>query len=205
VVLVMGVNGSGKTTTAAKLAARYGRAGDSVLLVAADTYRAGAIDQLNLWARRIGVPCVSGAPGGDPAAVAFDGVEAGLTRGVSLVLIDTAGRLHTQEGLMEELRKVGRVVGRKQPGAPHEVFLVLDGTVGQNALQQARLFAEAIPPTGLVVTKLDGTAKGGAVVALRRQLAVPIRFLGVGEGIDDLVEFDPRAFAQDLVASGDEA
>jgi fused signal recognition particle receptor len=205
VVLIMGVNGSGKTTTAAKLAARYRQEGESVLLVAADTYRAGAIDQLNLWAERIGVPCVSGAPGGDPAAVAFDGVEAGLKRGVSVVLIDTAGRLHTQEGLMEELRKVGRVIGRKLPGAPHEVFLVLDGTVGQNAIQQARLFAEAIPPTGLVVTKLDGTAKGGAVVALRRQLDVPVRFLGLGEGVEDLIPFDPRAFAQDLVASTDDA
>jgi fused signal recognition particle receptor len=205
VLLVMGVNGSGKTTTAAKLAARYRQEGDSVLLVAADTYRAGAIDQLNLWAERIGVPCVSGSPGGDPAAVAFDGVEAAVKRGVSVVIIDTAGRLHTQEGLMEELRKVGRVIGRKLPGAPHEVFLVLDGTVGQNAGQQAKLFAEAIPPTGLVITKLDGTAKGGAVVALRSQLAVPIRFLGLGEAADDLEEFDPRRFAEDLVASADES
>jgi fused signal recognition particle receptor len=204
VLLIMGVNGSGKTTTAAKLAARYRRSGDSVLLVAADTYRAGAIDQLNVWAERIGVPSVSGAPGGDPAAVAFDGVGAAMSRGSTLVVVDTAGRLHTQEGLMEELRKVGRVVGRKLPGAPHEVFLVLDGTVGQNAIQQAKLFAQAIPPTGLVVTKLDGTAKGGAVVALRRQLDIPIRFLGLGEGVDDLVPFDPRQFAEDLVASSDE-
>jgi fused signal recognition particle receptor len=205
VVVVMGVNGTGKTTTVAKLAARYRREGDNVLLVAADTYRAGAIDQLKTWAERLGVPCVSGASGGDPAAVAFDGLEAGVARRATLVLIDTAGRLHTQEGLMEELRKLGRVVGRKVAGAPHEAFLVLDGTVGQNAVQQARLFAAAIPPTGLVVTKLDGTARGGAVVGLRRELEIPIRFLGVGEGLEDLVEFDPRQFGRELIASGDDA
>ena len=205
VLLVMGVNGTGKTTTVAKLAARFKRLGDSVLLVAADTYRAGAIDQLKVWADRIGVPCVSGAPGGDPAAVAFDGLEAAVARGASLVIIDTAGRLHTQDGLMEELRKVGRVIGRKIPGAPHETFLVLDGTVGQNAVQQAKVFTEAIPPTGLVITKLDGTARGGAVVAIRRELAVPIRFLGFGETLDDLVEFEPGQFARDLVAAGDDA
>ncbi|MHB1329663.1 MAG: signal recognition particle-docking protein FtsY [Gemmatimonadales bacterium] len=202
VLIVMGVNGTGKTTTVAKLAARYKRQGDSVLLVAADTYRAGAIDQLKTWAERIGVPCVSGAPGGDPAAVAFDGVEAAQARGATLVIVDTAGRLHTQDGLMDELRKVGRVVGRKIEGAPHEVFLVLDGTVGQNAVQQGRQFAQAIQPTGLVVTKLDGTARGGAVVALRRELDVPIRFIGLGEGVDDLREFDARAFATELVESG---
>ncbi|KAB2855463.1 MAG: signal recognition particle-docking protein FtsY, partial [Bauldia sp.] len=204
VLLVMGVNGTGKTTTVAKLAARYRRQGDSVLLVAADTYRAGAIDQLKTWADRIGVPCVSGASGGDPAAVAFDGLEAATARGASLVIIDTAGRLHTQEGLMDELRKVGRVIGRKIPGAPHEAFLVLDGTVGQNAIQQARLFTQAIAPTGLVITKLDGTARGGAVVALRRELAVPVRFIGLGEGLEDLAPFDPRRFAEELVEAGAE-
>ena len=204
VLLVMGVNGTGKTTTVAKLAARYKHQGDQVLLVAADTYRAGAIDQLKTWAERIGVPCVSGAPGGDPAAVAFDGLEAAVARKASLVIIDTAGRLHTQEGLMEELRKVGRVIGRKIPGAPQEAFLVLDGTVGQNAVQQAKLFTEVLAPTGLVITKLDGTARGGAVVALRRELAVPIRFLGYGETLGDLVEFDARQFARDLVATGDD-
>ena len=202
VLLVMGVNGTGKTTTVAKLAARFKRLGDSVLLVAADTYRAGAIDQLKVWADRIGVPCVSGAPGGDPAAVAFDGLEAAVARGASLVIIDTAGRLHTQEGLMDELRKVGRVIGRKIVDAPHEAFLVLDGTVGQNAVQQAKYFTRAIKPTGLVITKLDGTARGGAAVALRRELEVPIRFLGLGEGLDDLVEFDSLAFGRDLVESG---
>lgn len=204
VLLVMGVNGTGKTTTVAKLAARYRRQGDSVLLVAADTYRAGAIDQLKTWADRIGVPCVSGASGGDPAAVAFDGLEAATARGASLVIIDTAGRLHTQEGLMDELRKVGRVIGRKIPGAPHESFLVLDGTVGQNAIQQARLFTQAIAPTGHVITKLDGTARGGAVVALRRELAVPVRFIGLGEGLEDLAPFDPRRFAEELVEAGAE-
>ncbi len=202
VLLVMGVNGTGKTTTVAKLAARYHRAGDAVLLVAADTYRAGAIDQLKTWADRIGIPCVSGAPGGDPAAVAFDGLVAAVARGATLVIVDTAGRLHTQEGLMDELRKVGRVINRRIPDAPHEAFLVLDGTVGQNAVQQAKSFTQALKPTGLVITKLDGTARGGAAVALRRELDVPIRFLGVGEGLDDLIEFDPVAFGRDLVESG---
>ena len=202
VLVVMGVNGTGKTTTVAKLAARFKRHGDSVLLVAADTYRAGAIDQLKIWADRIGVPCVSGVSGGDPAAVAFDGLEAAVARGASLVIVDTAGRLHTQEGLMDELRKVGRVISRKIPDAPHEAFLVLDGTVGQNAVQQAKVFTQAIKPTGLVITKLDGTARGGAAVALRRELDLPIRFLGLGEGLDDLVEFDPEAFGRELVESG---
>ena len=205
VLLVMGVNGTGKTTTVAKLAARYKREGDSVLLVAADTYRAGAIDQLKKWSERLDVPCVTGASGGDPAAVAFDGLEAAVSRGASLVIIDTAGRLHTQEGLMDELKKVGRVIGRKIPDAPHEAFLVLDGTVGQNAVQQGKLFAQVIRPTGLVVTKLDGTARGGAVVALRRDLDVPIRFLGLGEGQDDLVVFDPRRFGEELIAAGEDA
>jgi fused signal recognition particle receptor len=203
VILVVGVNGTGKTTTVAKLAARFQRQGDVVLLVAADTYRAGAIDQLQSWASRIGVACVSGAAGGDPAAVAFDGLDAAIARGATVVIIDTAGRLHTQEGLMEELSKVGRVIARKIPGAPHETFLVLDGTVGQNAVQQARLFTKAIAPTGLVVTKLDGTARGGAVVALRRELDLPIRFLGLGEGIDDLAPFEPRRFAEELIETGD--
>jgi fused signal recognition particle receptor len=200
VVLIMGVNGVGKTTTVAKLAYRLQREGRSVLLAAADTWRAGAIAQLEVWAARLGAPCVSGAAGGDPAAVAFDAVDAAIARGADTVLVDTAGRLHTQEGLMDELRKVARVVGRRTPGAPHEALLVLDGTVGQNAVQQGRLFAEAVRPTGLIVTKLDGTARGGAVVALRRQLGVPIRFLGRGEGVDDLVPFDSRDFARQLLA-----
>ena len=185
-VLVIGVNGVGKTTSVAKLAHRLQRSGKRVLLGAADTYRAGAIAQLQVWAERLGVPCVSGAPGGDPAAVAFDAVDAGLSRSMDVVLIDTAGRLHTQDGLMAELGKVVRVVGKKLPGAPHEVLLVLDGSVGQNAVQQGRMFAQVVKPTGLIVTKLDGTARGGAVVALRRELELPIRFIGTGETLDDL-------------------
>ncbi len=199
VILLIGVNGTGKTTTAAKLARRLQREGRKVLLAAADTYRAGAIGQLQVWAERIGVPCVAGAPGGDPAAVAFDAIEAASSRGLDTVIIDTAGRLHTQEGLMDELRKVVRVVARRLPGAPHEILLVLDGTVGQNAIQQGRLFVEAVSPTGVVVTKLDGTARGGAVTALRRELGLPIRFIGVGESLDDLNAFDARRFAEHLL------
>ncbi len=204
VVLVVGVNGVGKTTTIAKLARRLTRAGDKVLLAAADTYRAGAVAQLELWAERLGLPCVSGSSGGDPAAVAFDAIEAASRRGAGVVIVDTAGRLHTQEGLMDELRKIGRVIARRAPGGPHETLLVLDGTVGQNAVQQGRLFAQAVTPTGLIVTKLDGTARGGAVVALRRELDLPIRFLGTGEAADDLEVFDPSRFAEELVASDEE-
>lgn len=200
VVLFVGVNGVGKTTTVAKVARRLRQQRHTVLLVAADTWRAGAIAQLGVWAERLGVECVAGTQGGDPAAVAFDGAEAAVSRGVEFVLVDTAGRLHTQEGLMDELRKVARVVGRKVAGAPHETLLVLDGSVGQNAVQQGRLFKQAVPLTGLVVTKLDGTARGGAVVALRRELDVPIRFLGRGEGAADLEVFDPAAFARELLA-----
>jgi fused signal recognition particle receptor len=200
VILLIGVNGTGKTTTAAKLARRLQREGRTVLLAAADTYRAGAISQLQVWADRIGVPCVAGAPGGDPAAVAFDAIDAAASRGLDTVIVDTAGRLHTQEGLMDELRKVVRVVSRRLPGAPHEVLLVLDGTVGQNAIQQGRLFAQAVSPTGIVVTKLDGSARGGAVTALRRELGLPIRFIGVGEQLDDLQPFDPQRFAEHLLA-----
>ena len=199
VVLMVGVNGTGKTTTAAKLARRLAREGRKVLLAAADTYRAGAIAQLEIWAQRLGIPCVSGLAGGDPAAVAFDAIEAARSRGLDTVIVDTAGRLHTQEGLMEELRKVARVVARRVPGGPHETLLVLDGTVGQNAIQQGRLFGEAVSPTGIVITKLDGSARGGAVVALRRELALPIRFVGLGESLDDLEPFDPGRFAAGLV------
>jgi fused signal recognition particle receptor len=200
IILVVGVNGTGKTTSAAKLARRLQQEGRKVLLAAADTYRAGAISQLQIWASRLDVPCVAGAPGGDPAAVAFDAIDAAASRGADTVIIDTAGRLHTQEGLMDELRKVVRVVARRLPGAPHETFLVLDGTVGQNAVQQGRLFAQAVSPTGIIVTKLDGSARGGAVTALRRELNLPIRFLGVGESVDDLEPFDPRRFAEHLLA-----
>ena len=200
VILIVGVNGTGKTTTAAKLARRLQREKRKVLLAAADTYRAGAIAQLQVWADRLGIPCVAGAPGGDPAAVAFDAIDAAVSRGLDTVVIDTAGRLHTQEGLMEELRKVVRVVARRLPGAPHETLLVLDGTVGQNAVQQGRLFSQAVSPTGVVVTKLDGSARGGAVAALRRELGLPIRFIGVGEGVEDLEPFDARRFAAHLLS-----
>jgi fused signal recognition particle receptor len=200
VILLVGVNGTGKTTTAAKLARRLQREGRKVLLAAADTYRAGAITQLQIWASRLDIPCVAGSPGGDPAAVAFDAIDAAASRGLDTVIVDTAGRLHTQEGLMDELRKVVRVVARRLPGAPHETLLVLDGTVGQNAVQQGRLFAQAVTPTGIVVTKLDGSARGGAVTALRRELNLPIRFLGMGEGLEDLEAFDPKRFAEHLLA-----
>ena len=202
VVLVFGVNGTGKTTTVAKLAHRLSKEGRSVLLAAADTFRAGATEQLEIWAGRLRVPFVgtNSGKGADPAAVAFDGVEAGLARGIDTVLVDTAGRLHTDERLREELRKVVRVVGKRQAGAPHESLLVLDATIGQNAVQQAREFSEAVPLTGLVITKLDSTAKGGSVVALRRAVPAPIRFLGTGEELDDLELFDPVRFAHRLVS-----
>jgi fused signal recognition particle receptor len=200
VVLLVGVNGTGKTTTAAKLASRLVNEGRSVLLAAADTYRAGAIAQLQVWANRLGVPCVAGAPGGDPASVAYDAIGAAMSRRLDTVIIDTAGRLHTQEGLMEELRKVVRVIGRRLPGAPHETLLVLDGTVGQNAVQQGKLFSEAVSPTGIVVTKLDGSARGGAVAAVRRELSLPIRFIGLGESVEDLEPFDADRFAENLLA-----
>ena len=197
VMLVFGVNGVGKTTTVAKLAQRLLRSERSVLLAAADTFRAGAASQLKIWADRLGVPCVTGTS--DPAAVAFDAIAAARARGADTVLVDTAGRLHTEERLLEELKKVVRVVAKQQPGAPHEALLVLDATVGQNAVHQARAFAAAVPLTGLIVTKLDGTAKGGSVVALERAVRVPIRFLGNGEGLDDLEVFDAQRFAKRLV------
>jgi fused signal recognition particle receptor len=200
VILIVGVNGTGKTTTAAKLASRLQREGRSVLLAAADTYRAGAIAQLQVWANRLAIPCVAGAPGGDPASVAFDAIDAAVSRGLDTVIIDTAGRLHTQDGLMEELRKITRVIGRRLPGAPHETLLILDGTVGQNAIQQGKLFSQAVSPTGIVVTKLDGSARGGAVASLRRELGLPIRFIGLGESVEDLEPFDPERFAENLLA-----
>jgi fused signal recognition particle receptor len=197
VVLVFGVNGVGKTTTIAKLAHRLAGSGRSVLLAAADTFRAGATRQLQIWADRLGVACVTGT--GDPAAVAFDAIAAARARGADTVLVDTAGRLHTEDRLLEELKKVVRVAAKQQPGAPHESLLVLDATVGQNAVQQARAFAAAVPLTGLIVTKLDGTARGGSVVALERAVRVPIRFLGTGEGLEDLEVFDAARFAHRLV------
>src|SRR5947209_10347311 len=198
VMLVFGVNDVGKTTAVAKLGARLARGGRSVLLAAADTFRAGAAEQLEVWADRLGVPCVTGT--GDPAAVAFDAIAAARARGADTVLVDTAGRLHTEDRLLEELKKVVRVVAKQQPGAPHESLLVLDGTVGQNAVHQARAFAAAVPLSGLVVTKLDGTAKGGSVVALQRAVRVPVRFLGTGEGLEDLEVFDAARYAHRIVS-----
>jgi fused signal recognition particle receptor len=197
VVLVCGVNGTGKTTTVAKLASRLQRDGRSVLLAAADTFRAGAVAQLKIWADRLDASFIGGA--GDPAAVAFDAVQAAAARGIDTVLVDTAGRLHTDERLIEELKKVVRVVAKRCPGAPHEALLIVDATVGQNAVAQARVFAAAVPLTGLVITKLDGTAKGGSVVALRRAVSLPVRFLGTGEGVEDLEPFDASAYARRLV------
>ncbi|HYU00263.1 MAG TPA: signal recognition particle-docking protein FtsY [Gemmatimonadales bacterium] len=200
VILVFGVNGVGKTTTIAKLAHRLTRERRSALLAAADTFRAGAGEQLKIWADRLAVPSVGGAGGADPAAVAFDAVAAARARGVDTVLVDTAGRMHTEERLLEELKKVVRVVAKQWPGAPHESLLVLDGTVGQNAVQQARAFAAGLSLTGLVVTKLDGTAKGGSVVAVQRAVPVPIRFIGTGEGLEDLEVFDAQSYAKRLVS-----
>ncbi len=201
VVLLVGVNGSGKTTAAAKLARRLSRDDRKVLLCAADTYRAGAVQQLEEWAGRLAVPCVRGSAGQDPAAVAFDAVEAAIARGLDTVLVDTAGRLHTQDNLMKELQKVARVVARRAPGggAPHETFLVLDGSTGQNAVQQGKAFAAALPITGLIVTKLDGTARGGTVVALRRELNLPVRFIGTGETVNDLEVFDAATYARRIL------
>ncbi|MFA7330862.1 MAG: signal recognition particle-docking protein FtsY [Candidatus Delongbacteria bacterium] len=198
VVLVVGVNGSGKTTTAAKLAARGKAEGRSVLLVAADTFRAAAAEQLEVWAGRAGVDLVRAAAGADPAAVAFDGLSAALARGHDLVLVDTAGRLHNKKNLMLELDKITRVLSRKVPTAPHEVLLVLDGTTGQNALSQARIFTEATGVTGLVLTKLDGTARGGIALAIHQELGIPVRWIGVGEQLQDLEPFDASLYARAL-------
>jgi fused signal recognition particle receptor len=199
VLLVIGVNGAGKTTFIGKLAAQYRAQGKRVLVGAADTFRAGAIDQLRVWAERSGAEFVGGKPGSDPASVAYDAVDAGIARNVDLIIVDTAGRLHTSDDLMTELRKMHRVIGKRMPEAPHEILLVLDGTIGQNALSQARTFSAAVPVTGVVVTKLDGTAKGGIVVAVHEALNVPIKFVGVGEQVGDLEPFDADEYAKELV------
>jgi fused signal recognition particle receptor len=199
VVLVVGINGAGKTTFIGKFSDLLEANRMSVLVGAADTFRAGAIDQLRAWAGRSKADFVGGAAGSDPAAVAFDAVEAGITRGKDVVIVDTAGRLHTSGSLMDEMKKINRVIGKRLPGAPHETLLVLDGTIGQNAVSQAKTFAEAIPVTGLVVTKIDGTAKGGIVLAVHEALDVPVKFIGVGEKATDLVEFDPAQFARDVL------
>jgi fused signal recognition particle receptor len=198
VVMVVGVNGVGKTTTIGKLAARASEKGACVLIAAADTFRAAAIEQLTIWAERAGAQIVKHKAEADPAAVAFDSMEAAIARGVDTVFVDTAGRLHTKVNLMEELKKIKRTIANKIPNAPHEVLLVLDATTGQNALSQAKLFHEAIGITGLALTKLDGTAKGGIVISINQALDIPLQFIGVGEGIEDLQPFDPKQFADAL-------
>jgi fused signal recognition particle receptor len=198
VVLIVGVNGNGKTTSVAKLGKLFRSQGETVILAAADTFRAAAIDQLQTWAERIDATCVSHQPGSDPAAVAFDAVTAGLSRRADKVLIDTAGRLHTKTDLMHELAKIRRVCEKVLPGSPHETLLVLDATTGQNAIEQAKVFHQFTPITGVILTKLDGTAKGGVILPIQRQLGVPVKFVGVGEGVDDLQPFDPEQFVASL-------
>jgi fused signal recognition particle receptor len=198
VILVLGVNGAGKTTTIGKLAARHVAQGRKVILGAGDTFRAAAIEQLQVWGERVGCEVIAGQPGGDPAAVAFDTVKAAIAREADVAIVDTAGRLQTKKPLMEELAKIARVMARDLPDAPHERLLVLDSNTGQNALSQAKLFSEVTELTGLVLTKLDGTAKGGVIVGLADELGVPVHFVGVGEGIDDLREFDAREFVDAL-------
>ena len=199
IILVIGVNGAGKTTFIGKLAARFRAEKKKVVVAAGDTFRAGAIDQLKLWADRTGAEFVGGKPGGDAAAVAFDAIDAAHTRDADVVIIDTAGRLHTSDNLMEELKKIARVIKKRRPDAPHETLLVLDGTIGQNAVQQAKTFSAAVPITGLVVTKVDGTARGGIVVAVHDAIDVPVKFIGVGEKVSDPEAFDARQFSAELL------
>ena len=198
IFLVVGVNGVGKTTTIGKLANQYTSQKKKVLIGAADTFRAAAVEQLEIWAKRVGADLIKQSEGSDPAAVAFDSVKAALSRETDLVFIDTAGRLHTKVNLMEEMKKLKRIIGRQCPGSPHEILLVLDATTGQNAISQARLFHEAVGVTGIALTKLDGTAKGGIIVGITEELQIPIRYIGVGEGIDDLKEFKANDFVEAL-------
>ena len=200
VILMLGVNGAGKTTSTGKLAALLRASGKSVLLAAADTFRAAAVEQLEEWGRRAGAAVIRQGAGADPAAVVFDAVKAAAARGVDVLLVDTAGRLHTKSNLMDELAKLKKVVARQLPGAPHECLMVLEASTGQNALAQARLFHEAVGLTGLVLTKLDGTAKGGIVVRIYRELGVPIKLIGVGEQVEDLQPFDPKVFVDTLIS-----
>ena len=200
IILVVGVNGAGKTTFIGKLSRRLRAEGRKVMLAAGDTFRAGAIDQLRVWAERTGSEFVGASAGADPASVAYAAIDAAVARAVDVLIVDTAGRLHTSAGLMEELRKVARVVAKRLPGAPHETLLVLDGTIGQNAVQQAKEFASAVPVTGLVMTKLDGTARGGVVLAAHEAIDVPVKFLGVGEQADDLAPFDATEFSRELLS-----
>jgi len=201
VIMVVGVNGVGKTTTIGKLAHRHVRLGDRVVLAAADTFRAAAAEQLDIWADRTGADIVRGHDGGDAASVAFDAVDAAIAREADVLIVDTAGRLHTQKNLLVEIQKIKRVIGKRLEGAPHEVLLVLDANTGQNAVAQARLFDEALGLSGIVLAKLDGTARGGIVVAIARELSIPVRYVGVGEGVEDLEGFEPAAFAEALVGA----
>ena len=203
VILVVGVNGVGKTTTIAKLAHYYAEQGKKVIIAAGDTFRAAASEQLSIWADRVGVSIVKHKEGADPAAVVFDACASALAKEADLVIVDTAGRLHTKVNLMEELKKIGRVADKQIPGAPHQTLLVLDGTTGQNAVSQAKLFGEAVPVTGIVVTKLDGTAKGGVVISIKEELGVPVRWIGVGEQMDDLRPFNAKEFANALFDKGE--
>ena len=203
VVSIVGVNGTGKTTTAAKLAWLTQQNGETAMLAACDTFRAAAVEQLKLWGERLKTPVVAGAPNADPASVAHDAITAAQSRQAAYLFIDTAGRLHTKHNLMQELQKVHRVMAKKQPGAPHETLLVLDASTGMNALVQAREFHKAVPLTGLVITKLDGTSKGGMVVAIQKELGLPIKFIGLGEKPEDLQPFDPKQFAAALFDEGD--
>jgi fused signal recognition particle receptor len=198
IFMVVGVNGVGKTTTIAKIAHQYSSQGKKILIGAADTFRAAAVEQLEVWANRVGADLIKQSKGTDPSAVAFDSIHAAKARNMDLVFIDTAGRLHTKVNLMEEIKKVKRIIGRECPGAPHEILLVLDATTGQNAISQAKLFNEAIGVTGIALTKLDGTAKGGIIIGITEELNIPIRYIGVGEGVDDLKEFNASQFVQAL-------
>ncbi len=200
IILLVGVNGSGKTTTAAKLGWRFARDGKNVLLVAADTYRAAAVDQLQVWTERLNLPIVAGRIGSDPGAVVYDGIQSAIAKGYDLVFVDTAGRLHTRYNLMEELKKVQRVAGKAMPGAPHAIWLVLDATTGQNALIQARAFKEAVNVTGVILAKLDSSARGGMAFAIQRELGLPIIMAGLGEKAEDLVPFDREAFVKGILS-----
>ncbi|MCJ7495978.1 MAG: signal recognition particle-docking protein FtsY [Deltaproteobacteria bacterium] len=198
VIIVIGVNGTGKTTTIGKMAQKFKAQGKSVLLIAADTFRAAAIEQLEIWGQRAGCDVIKQKSGSDPSAVVFDGLKAAKARGIDVVIVDTAGRLHTKVNLMEELKKVKRIMGREIPGAPHEILLVLDATTGQNSISQAKMFNQAVGVTGIALTKLDGTAKGGILIAISDELKIPLRYIGIGEKLDDLREFNARDFVEAL-------